>query len=53
MAGWRSKEDLVKNEATLRTVRERYLEEADRLGLTPYDWTAPNAEEILKGLITT
>jgi hypothetical protein len=53
VAGWRSKEDLVKNEATLRTVRERYLEEADRLGLTPYDWTAPNAEEILKGLIAT
>ena len=51
VAGWRSKDDLLKNEATLRTVRERYLEEADRLGITPYDWTASDAEERLKEMI--
>ena len=51
VAGWRSKDDLLKNEATLRTVRERYLEEADRLGIVPYDWTVPDAEERLKEMI--
>ena len=39
VAGWRSKDDLVKDEALLRKVYDRYVEEAARLGLTPYDWT--------------
>lgn len=51
VVGWRGKEDLVKNEATLRTVYERYLEEAERLGIVPYDWTAADAAERLKEVI--
>ena len=51
VAGWRSKEDLLKDETTLRAVYERYQEEAARLGLAAYDWTAPDAAERLKGMI--
>ena len=51
VASWRSKDDLLKNETQVRHVYDAYLCEAVRLGITPYDWTAPNAEEILKGLI--
>jgi len=51
VAGWRHKEDLLKDENTLRTVYERYLEEAARLGLEVYDWTAKDAEEKLKEMI--
>lgn len=39
VAGWRSKDDLLKDEGQLRWVYDRYLKEAARLGLTPYDWT--------------
>ena len=51
VAGWRSKEDLLKDEATLRAVYHRYQEEAARLGITPYDWTAPDAAQRLKEMI--
>jgi len=51
VAGWRSKDDLLKDEDTLRAVHKCYLEEADQLGITPYDWTAPNAEKRLKEMI--
>jgi thymidylate kinase len=51
VAGWRSKDDLLKDEATLRTVYERYQEEAARLGIVPYDWTAADATERLKEMI--
>lgn len=51
VTGWGSKEDLLKNESTLRTVYDRYGEEAARLGLTPYDWIAPNADEVLRRMI--
>lgn len=51
VAGWSSKDDLLKDEATLLTVQERYLEEADRFGIQPYDWTAVDADQVLKGLI--
>lgn len=43
VAGWRSKDDLLKTETQLRWVYDRYLEEAARLGLTPYDWTKDGA----------
>ena len=49
--GWRSKDDLVKDEATLRKVCDAYMEHAVRLGVRTYDWTAPDAEEVLKGLL--
>jgi hypothetical protein len=48
---WLSKDDLLKTTDQLRRVRDRYLEEAARLGLKTYDWTAPDAEETLRGLI--
>lgn len=51
IAGWRSKEDLLKDEVQVRHVYDRYLEEAMRLGIMPYDWTAPDAEERLKEMI--
>jgi hypothetical protein len=51
VAGWRSKDDLLKNETQLRHVYDAYLREVERLGITPYDWTALNAENVLKGLI--
>jgi hypothetical protein len=51
VAGWRSKDDLLKDEATLLTVHERYQEEIARLGIVPYDWTAPDAAERLKEMI--
>ena len=49
--GWRCKDDLLKTEDQLHTVYGKYLEHATRLGLTVYDWTAPDAETVLKGLI--
>lgn len=39
MAGWGSKDDLLKRTDQLRTVNDHYLAEAKRLGLTVYDWT--------------
>ena len=51
VAGWRSKDDLLKNEAQLRYVYDAYLHEAARLGITPYDWTAPDAKERLKEML--
>ena len=51
VAGWRSKDDLLTRVEQLRHVHDRYLEEAERLGLRIYDWTASDAEETLKGLI--
>lgn len=49
--GWRSKDDLLKNEDMLRAVRDKYFTHAVRLGVRVYDWTASNADEVLKGLI--
>jgi thymidylate kinase len=48
---WFSKDDLLKTANQLRKVRDRYFDEAVRLGLKPYDWTASDAEETLRGLI--
>jgi thymidylate kinase len=45
--GWRAKDDLLKNESQLRTVYNRYVEEAKRLKLAVYDWTVLDAEERL------
>ncbi len=39
MSGWREKDDLLKKESQLRSVRDAYMSEARRLGLTVYDWT--------------
>ena len=36
---WREKDDLLKKESQLRSVRDAYMSEARRLGLTVYDWT--------------
>lgn len=49
--GWRSKEDLVKDEATLRTIYDKYLAHAARLSIVPYDWTAADAELALMKLL--
>ena len=49
--GWRGKDDLLKHEPQLRVVNDAYLAEAVRLGLEVYDWTASNADQVLKGLI--
>jgi hypothetical protein len=49
--GWRSKHDLIKTEHQLRMVRDAYFMHAVRLGVRVYDWTASNADEVLKGLI--
>ena len=51
VAGWASKEDVLKNVIQLKYVYDAYLAHAARLGVAPYDWTAPNAQEVLKGLI--
>ena len=51
VAGWSAKDDLLKHTAALRYVRHEYLEHAKRLGITPYDWTAPDAAERLKEAI--
>jgi hypothetical protein len=51
MAGWRSKDDLLKTETQLCYVYEAYLGHAVRLGIIPYDWTAPDAEERIKEMI--
>jgi len=39
VAGWGSKEDMLKHTDQLRAVNDRYLIEAKRLGLAVYDWT--------------
>ncbi len=51
VAGWRAKNDLLKTEDALRQVHDAYLGHAARLGITPYDWTAADAEERLKEMI--
>ena len=49
--GWSGKDDLLKTKDTLLHVRNRYMEEALRLGVEVYDWTASNAEEKLWRMI--
>ena len=51
VAGWRSKDDLLKDEAQLRHVYDAYCREAARLKIVPYDWTAPDAETRMKEMI--
>lgn len=46
--GWSGKDDLLKKETQLRWVSDQYSYHAERLGLTPYDWTATDAAEGLK-----
>lgn len=51
IAGWQSKDDLLKTTTQLMHVYAAYLDNAVSLGLQVYDWTAPNASEVLYKLI--
>jgi hypothetical protein len=51
VAGWSSKDDLLRSMDQLHTVRNEYLKHVERLGLQVYDWTADDAENVLKGMI--
>ena len=44
VAGWRGKDDLLKQEQQLHTVCDAYLAEAERLHLRVYDWTATSGD---------
>ena len=44
--GWRSKDDLLKDERQLRTIYDAYLAHAARLGVKPYDWTIATTSTI-------